>query len=258
MKTLIKDYMSALLSKNLREDNRGLDDYRDVSVEINPIKRANGSAKVKLGDTEVLVGVKLDVGSPFPDTPAEGVLIVNAELTPLASPKFESGPPRFNAIELARVVDRGIRESHCIDVSKLCIEPKEKVWMVFIDVYPINADGNLFDAAALGAIIALKNARFPKYDAEEERVLYKELTDEKLPITVFPVMSTYAKINGSIILDPTEREEEVMDARLSISTTEDDQLAAMQKGNVGTFTIDEINELVEKAITQHKKIREQF
>ena len=77
------------------------------------------------------------------------------ELIPLASPDFESGPPREKAIELARVVDRGIRESETIDMAKLCITPEEKVWIVFIDVHVLDYDGNLFDACSLAASAAL-------------------------------------------------------------------------------------------------------
>ncbi|MBD3263045.1 exosome complex protein Rrp42 [Candidatus Woesearchaeota archaeon] len=251
----VKSHISALLSKNKREDNRKFDEFRNISIDVNPIPRAHGSCKVKLGETEVIVGVKLDVGEPFPDTPNEGVLIVNAELGPLASPEFESGPPRENAIELARVIDRGIRESKCIDFEKLCIKEKEKVWMLFIDVYPINDSGNLLDASALAAIIALKNALLPKYDKKEEKVLYKEFTKKKLPLTKTPIQCTYAKINGSIILDPSKREEDSLDSRLSISILESGNICAMQKGEVGTFTDKEILDLVEKAIKKSKDLR---
>lgn len=251
----IKTHIAALLSKNLREDGRKFDDYRELSVEVNPIPRANGSCRVKLGETEVIVGVKIDVGTPFPDTPGSGVLIVNAELIPLANPKFEPGPPRANAVELARVVDRGIRESKCIDFGKLCIKAKEKVWMVFIDLYPINDAGNLFDAGALGAIIALKNAVMPKYDAKEEKVFHKELTKNKLPLSKLPVLCTFAKINGAIVLDPTTREENALDARFSISTLDNGNICAIQKGETGTFTDKEINTLVEKAIKKAKELR---
>lgn len=251
----IKTHISALLSKNLREDGRKFDECRKISIEVNPVPRANGSCKIKLGETEVLVGVKLDVGEPFPDTPDEGVLIVNAEFIPLANPEFEPGPPRANAIELARVVDRGIRESKCIDMEMLCIKPKEKVWMVFVDIYPLNDAGNLFDAAALGAIIALKNAVFPKYDKKEDKVYYKELTKEKLPIRALPILCTYAKINSSIVLDPSKREEEALDSRLSISTLENGSVCAMQKGGIGTLEDKEIIELIEKAIKKGKELR---
>ena len=118
--------IEAVLEKGKRLDERGLRDYRPIKIEQGLIERAEGSARVYLGKTEVLCGVKIETGEPFPDTPNDGVMTVNAELVPLASPKYEPGPPDENSIELARVVDRGIRESYAIDTEKLCIEPGKR------------------------------------------------------------------------------------------------------------------------------------
>ncbi|MFH0869275.1 MAG: exosome complex protein Rrp42 [archaeon] len=255
MEQQIKPYLSALLQKGAREDGRGPFDYRNLSIETGAIARACGSARVKLGETEVLIGVKMDVSKPYPDSPDEGTLMVNAELAPLANPEFESGPPKPDAIELARVVDRGIRESGAIDFGKLCIIPKEKVWTVFIDIYPVNDNGNLFDAAAIGAIAALKSAFIPKYDEKEELVKYKELTKEKLPLRQLPVLTTFAKMNGTIFVDMTKREEDAFDARLSIATLENETVSAMQKGGIGTFTEAEIMGLYDHAVELGKKLR---
>src|SRR3989441_13302159 len=79
----------------------------------------------------------------------------------MASPKFEAGPPRPDAIELARVVDRGIRELKMVNMEKLCITPKEKVWIMFIDINVLDYDGNLFDACSYGAVGALASVVVP-------------------------------------------------------------------------------------------------
>ncbi|MCW3976698.1 MAG: RNA-binding protein, partial [Candidatus Bathyarchaeota archaeon] len=133
--------MADLVSLGKRLDERGLMDYREAQVETGVVEKAEGSARVRLGKTEVLVGIKIGIGEPFSDVPNQGVLTVNAELVPLASPTFEPGPPGEDAIELARVVDRGIRESKAIDLENLCIEPGKKVFIVFIDLYVLNYDG---------------------------------------------------------------------------------------------------------------------
>jgi exosome complex component RRP42 len=250
-----KAMVSELLEKGMRRDGRGVWDYRQISVDINPIPRANGSARVRMGKTEVIVGVKFDVGTPFPDTPEEGILIVNAEFNPMAHPDFESGPPRPPAIELARVVDRGIRESHLVKVDKLVIKPKEKVWTVFVDIYPINHDGNLFDAAALGAVVALKNAVMPKYDETEEKVMHKELTKKKLELNEIPVLTTFGKVGNYVFSDFDIKEEEALDARLSVSTLPNGDMCAMQKGGAGTFTQEEVELLFEKAAEKAKELR---
>jgi len=115
-------YLLDLVSKGKRPDGRKPDEYRDINIETGVIFKAEGSAKVSIGETQVLAGVKLGIGQPYPDKPDEGVLITGAEFSPVASPEFEAGPPDEDAIELARVVDRGIRESEAIDMKKLFID----------------------------------------------------------------------------------------------------------------------------------------
>ena len=105
-----------------RFDGRALDEFREIKIETNISKHAEGSARVILGKTEVVVGVKMGTAEPYPDSPDKGNLMVTAELLPLSSERFESGPPKFPAIELGRVVDRVIRESKFIDLEKLCIK----------------------------------------------------------------------------------------------------------------------------------------
>jgi exosome complex component RRP42 len=221
------------------------------------IERAEGSARVLLGKTEVLVGTKVETGEPFPDTPNEGVLTVNAELVPLASPTFEPGPPDENSIELARIVDRGIRESKAIDTEKLCIEPGKKVFVVFVDVWVLNHDGNLIDASALAAVAALLNTKMPNYEIREGEVKIKQ-GYTPLPMKSHPITVTLAKINDKLIVDPWLEEEQIMDARLSIAINDEGNICAIQKGGTGYFTPQQILEAEkiaqEKAAELRKKL----
>jgi exosome complex component RRP42 len=230
-----------LIEKGKRLDGRGVGDYREIKIEQGLIERAEGSARVLLGKTEVLVGVKVETGTPFPDTPNEGVQTVNAELVPLASPTFEPGPPDENSIELARIVDRGIRESKAVDTEKLCIEPGKKVFVVFVDVYVLNHDGNLIDASALAAVSALMNTKMPNYEIEDGEVKIKQGYIQ-LPMKNHPITVTLGKINNKLIIDPWLEEEQVMDARLSIATNDEGNICAMQKGGSGYFTQQQILE----------------
>lgn len=241
-----RDYIVDLARQGKRLDERVLDQFRDVSVEVGTIKSANGSAHVKIGKTRVLVGVKLQHAEPFPDTPKSGVLIVNAELRPLASPSFELGPPRENAIELARVVDRGIRESEAIDLEKLGIKPGEDVWAVFIDLHVLDHDGNLIDASTLGAIAALLNVKPP----EDETWTLQEFPVRKRPVAV-----TVFRINDKLMVDQCLDEESVMDARLTIATTEDGSICAMQKGGTGGFSREQIEQAYQLARAKATELR---
>jgi exosome complex component RRP42 len=249
----MKKHLIEALQKGVRFDGRKPTDYREISVETNVIKNAEGSARVKIGDTEVIAGVKMEVGKPYPDTPDEGSIMVGAELLPLSSPEFETGPPGIKAIELARVVDRGIRESKTLDLNKLCIEKGEKMWMVVLDVCSINDDGNLFDAASLAALAAMKDACFPEYDGE--KVDYKHLTKQKLPLTKEPIEVTVWKAGDQFIVDPTPREEESADARLTVASTTEGDICAMQKGGDVALTLEDVEKMVDLSIESAKKLR---
>ena len=254
---MIKDHIITLLKSNLREDGRDLLDYRKpIKVEygISP-KSAEGSAKVAIGDTVVVAGVKIDVGEPFPDTPDDGVLIIGTELLPLSNPEFESGPPGIDAIEIARVVDRGLRESKAIDFKKLCIKKGKKVWLIHLDIYPINDDGNLFDAAYLAALAALKDAKFPDYDPKEDTINYEKRTKENIKLKNFPVGVTVLKIGDKFIIDPLTEEWNNLDARLTVVTTEDGNICAMQKGGEVALTLEDIEKMIEIAAQKAKFLR---
>ncbi len=250
----LRSHIISLLSADTRLDGRKLAEYRQpITVEHGIIKTAEGSARVKIGETEVIVGVKLEVGEPYPDTPDEGTIIVGAELLPMSNPEFELGPPGIQAIELARVVDRGIRESKALDFKKLCIKKGEKIWMVIIDICPINDAGNLFDAASLAALAALKDTKYPEFDGE--KVDYKKKTDKKMKLEKVPIAVTVIKIGSKFIVDPDSEEEKAVDARLTVSSMEDGTLCALQKGGDHPLTMEEISKMLDIGIEKGKELR---
>jgi exosome complex component RRP42 len=261
MSTLItkvkQKQISQLIEKGKRLDDRAMTDYREFKIEEGLIERAEGSAKILLGKTEVLVGVKVETGKPFTDTPNEGVLTVNAELVPLASASFEPGPPDENSIELARVVDRGIRESKAIDNSKLCIEPGKTVFVVFVDVYVLNHDGNLIDASALAAVSALLNTKMPNFEIKDGEVIIKQ-GYTPLPVKSRPITVTIGKIGDKLLVDLGLEEEQVMDARISMAIKEDGNICAIQKGCAGYFTPKQIIEASKLAQEKAAEIRKKL
>jgi len=246
--------MLEVLSKNKRLDGRGLNDTREINIELNVIEKANGSAKVSIGNTEVIAGVKIQRGTPFDDTPDKGLLVVTGEVLPLASANAEPGPPNEEAIELARVVDRGIRESGMIDLTKLCLIEGKAVLAVFVDISVLNVDGNLFDAASYAAVSALLTSKMPKYEVNKDEV--KDVGKiVKLPTKLIPVSITMAIINGTLIVDPNLDEETVMNARITITTADKNSICAGQKGNPGGFSIDQISYAVNTSLEKGEDIR---
>lgn len=248
----MENYALELIVKGKRVDGRSFTDFRNIEIKENVVAKAEGSAQVSFGETQVIAGVKMNVGTPFPDTPDEGILVVNAEFTPLASPEFESGPPSEDAVELARIVDRGIRESKAIELDKLLIVSGEKVWSTFVDIHIINDQGNLLDCSALASIIALSNTKIPKY--EDEKILRGEYQKE-LPLVFKPINISVGKVLGNYILDPNYEEEQTLEARLSVAVRDDNKICALQKQGRKELTFNDIESMVDLAIEKSKELR---
>jgi exosome complex component RRP42 len=252
----LKEQINKALSEDIRLDGRKPMEFREVVVEAGVIETAEGSARVRIGKTDLLCGVKMEIGTPYPDTPDEGTISVNAEFLPISSPDFEAGPPGEEAVELSRVVDRGIRESKAVDFKKLCITPGEKCWIVNIDICTLNADGNLIDTAGLAAITALMNTKLPEFDGQ--KVDYRKKTEQGLPIVRCPIPVTVVKFGEKFIVDPSLNEEKVLDARLTVAVTEKGTISAMQKGGESPITMDEVDRMLDIAIEKSAEIRKKI
>lgn len=237
---LQKEKIIEMLRKGKRLDGRGILDYRKIDIEKNISKNAEASVRVRMGKTEVLAGVKMEVIQPYPDDPDKGTFMTTAELHPMASEQYDIGKPGIESIELGRIIDRGIRESGFIEFEKLCIVEGEKVWQIFLDIIAMNDDGNLLDVAGLAALIALGSAKMPVYNKEENKIEHA-FTEEGLPLNkdALSFNMTLHKIAGVIVADVDEEEEAVSEARLSIAVGDFNgkaRITAMQKGKEGTLS----------------------
>lgn len=254
-----KETIAQLAKENQRLDGRTLNEFRQpIMIQTNISWTAEGSTRVQIGETVVMAGVKLSLEKPYNDTPDEGGIMVNAELSPLSSKEFEVGPPGIKAVELARIVDRGIREAKAIDLKALCIEPGVKAWFVTVDIVSINDDGNLLDVAGLAALAALKSARFPVVDQETGAIDYKQKTDKPLPLTKEPLPITVYKVNGSLLVDPTQEEENAYEARLTVASDSDGTISALQKGGTVPLTIEQIENMVDLALEKASFLRKEL
>src|SRR5881628_4135095 len=251
---LRKQQMWDSLAKGKRLDGRDFSEQRPLEIEIDVIKKANGSARVKLGDSEVIAGIKVETGEPFEGLENKGALIVTAEVLPTASPHAEPGPPDEEVVELARVVDRGVRESEMIDLDQLALVPGKIVYTIFVDCSVLNADGNLFDATSYAVVASLASCKLPVFEIKDDKVIDTGKTQEP-PITTIPVSVTTVKIGENLLLDPNAEEEACMDARLTITTNSKGSIVAMQKGLKGYFALDEVKGTADKARIKGEEIR---
>ena len=243
MRTTVLEYdlskIVELARQGKRLDGRGLEEARDFTLELGMCKNAESSARIRLGETEVIAGIKMGVDKPYPDNPDEGAISCGAELLAIAHSEYEAGPPSLDEIEVARVVDRGIRESKAIDF-KNCVLLEEKLvglhsWSA------INSSGNLLDAGSIAGPL-LFNSKNPKLD--ENNKIIKNEYQGKLELKRLPLLTTFVKIGGQIMVDPTYLEEKASEARFSVATTDDGLMSAMQKGP-GSFTLEEVNKMID-------------
>jgi exosome complex component RRP42 len=242
------------ISKGKRLDGRNLNEIRPLEIEIDIIKKANGSARVKLGNSEIVAGVKVETGEPFEGLENKGALIVSAEVLPTASPYSEPGPPDEETVELARVVDRGVRESEMIDLDKLVLVPGKTVYTIFVDCSVINADGNLFDATSYAVVSALVSTKLPVFEMQNDKVVDTG-NEQDPPINTIPISITAVRIGDVVILDPSAEEEACMDARITVTTNSNGDYTAIQKGSTGSFTIEQIKRAAEIAKVKGEEIR---
>jgi exosome complex component RRP42 len=247
------EYILKLLKRGERADNRGLLDYRPLGIILSPIEKAEGSALVKLGKTQVLVGVKLDLGSPFEDRPNEGVLQVHAEFVPLASPSFEPGPPDENAVELARVIDRSIREPKVIKLDELVLEPGRLVWVIYNDIYLIDHAGNAIDASMIASMLALASAKLPSLVKTEEGYrINRGLKERSLPVSSLVATVTMAIIEDAILVDPSMEEENIADTLLTIAVDEKERICGVQKRGEKGISRSILDKAVDVAVEKSK------
>ena len=220
-----------VLKKGERIDGRRFEDFRKINVMLNPIPKAEGSAIVHVGNTTVMTGVKLEIGTPYSDRPNEGVLQVHAEFVPLASPTFEPGPPDEDAIEVARVIDRSLREPKVIKLEDLVLIPGKRVWIVFNDLYLLDHDGNIIDTGMLSTILALNQTKMPevKIESEENIIINRENKINPLPINLNVVTVTIGVYEEYLIVDPSLDEELVIDSRITFAIDENRRIVGLQR-----------------------------
>ncbi|MEM1782605.1 MAG: hypothetical protein QW483_01845, partial [Nanopusillaceae archaeon] len=149
-----------------------------------------------------------------------------------------------------------IRGAHFIKTEDLVVESGKYVWVIYIDIYVINNDGNLIDASLLATVRALKNTKFPELikDGDKYVINYKKKTNKNLPLNLekMPVSITFAKIFDKFIVDPTLYEERSADSIVNIGLTESINNIQFLKSE--GIELEELDNLIEIAKNKRKEL----
>ncbi|TMW58114.1 hypothetical protein Poli38472_011702 [Pythium oligandrum] len=224
---------------HIRADGRELMQQRKIRVQFRRMDDQS-QAEVQLGRTRVIANVHGEIVPPFPDRPTEGFLHFSVELSPMASQNFEVGRPSPLAVELARIVDRGIRECRALDTEALAIVAGEKVWSITCNIHVVDHGGNLIDCVSLAAIAAMMHFRRPEVSVQGNATTVYRIDDHAaVPLSLhhIPISISFCFIQNKesdsaepiIFMDPTDREERITDGSMTFTFNSFRELCAVHK-----------------------------
>lgn len=226
-----KTFLEGGIAQDLRNDGRGRHHFRNFSVDAGIIPQANGSARVRLGATDVIASVKAELGKPKSSRPTHGKIEIAIECSPTAAPEFGGRGGQELSLELARALQRSLLGGQsgagaAIDLSALGIFDGKLCWDLYIDGLVLSSGGNLLDALAIAVKAALSNTGIPKVEvtsaATSEQEADFDVSDNpdefsQLDTSRVPVVVTLTKVGRHYIVDATAEEESQMSSAVSIS-----------------------------------------
>ncbi|KAI3951475.1 hypothetical protein MKX01_018591 [Papaver californicum] len=235
-----KKFIETSLLSDLRVDGRTSFQYRGLNIKFG---REDGSSEVQLGQTHVMGFVTSQLVQPYRDRPNEGTLSIYTEFSPMADPSFEAGRPGEFAVELGRIIDRGLRESRAVDTESLCVLAGKLVWAIRIDLHILDNGGNLVDAANIAALAALMTFRRPECtlggEGGQELIVHPPEVKEPLPLIIhhLPIAVTFGIFgDGNVmVIDPSHNEEVVMRGRITATLNATGDICSIQKVGEGVM-----------------------
>ncbi|KAJ2028806.1 hypothetical protein IWW57_001988 [Coemansia sp. S610] len=245
-----QDYIIRGVESGFRADGRGSLDRREVSLRTGMISQANGSARCRIGNlgvgTDVLVGVKAEVNSWTPGEAEDvGSIVCNVECSPSAAQEFEGRGAEEINVELTQLLDRILNGPQSgLDLKKLCIIPKQAYWVLHIDALVLDVKGSIIDTLVWATRAALMSTSLPRVVVEtigdEMGNMQAEfdVVDDPEDLTPLegaenlPISVTFSQIGKRYVVDASEQEEAVTQARLTVAVSPAMDICAIQKGGM--------------------------
>uniref|UniRef100_A0A8C5BDR5 Ribosomal RNA-processing protein 43 n=1 Tax=Gadus morhua TaxID=8049 RepID=A0A8C5BDR5_GADMO len=239
------EYHRSFLKENCRPDGRELVEFRTTTLNIGSISTAEGSALVKIGNTTVICGIKMELANPSVEAPNKGYIVPNVDLPPLCSSGFRPGAPGEQAQAASQFM------ADIIERCRLC-------WVLYCDLMCLDYDGNLLDTCTIALLAALKNAQLPEVTVNAETSLPEVDLKKRKPLQIHrhPVASSFCVFDNSIlIVDPTGEEERLSTAQLTVVTDEDGRLCSVHKPGGTSLSGERLQECISRAQVRHREIR---
>lgn len=230
-----KEYIRLGVEADLRADGRKQLEFRPFNLDVDVVPQAAGSARLRLGRTEILVSIKTDIGRPELATPLFGNVLCSVDAASGAAAAAAAGSGMGSSAdaeerqrsdrlgELSTTLSCILKESGGMDLSGLSIVEGKHCWIIYVDVLILDEDGNLMDAIMLATRAALARTRLPGVTVEEggdeteivlsdDPALAKTISLEPIPVTV-----TLSQIGQAFVVDASVPEEVCAEASICIA-----------------------------------------
>ncbi|CAI0378018.1 unnamed protein product [Linum tenue] len=236
-----KHFIKGGIDQNIRSDGRKRDYYRPIFVETGVIPQANGSARVRMGATEVIASVKAELGKPSALHPDKGKVVIFVDCSAVAEPTFEGRGGEELSAELSVALERCLLGGTSgagagIDLTSLIVAEGKICWDLYIDSLVISSDGNLLDALGASIKAALANTAIPKVNisaaASADEQPEVDISDEEFlqfDTSAVPVIITLTQVGRHYIVDATSEEESHMSSAVSISVNRKGHVCGLTK-----------------------------
>ncbi|GMT19493.1 hypothetical protein PFISCL1PPCAC_10790 [Pristionchus fissidentatus] len=245
-----KQFVLDGIREGVRTDERGLEDFRQALLVLG---KEPGSALCTIGNTKVMCAVSASITEPTRTRPHKGIISVEVDMSPMASPAHESNRLGNKGLELTRLLEMLLRDSRCIDVESLCIRAKKEVWKIRVDVRVLDDDGSLVDCASLAAATALQHYARPDVTVLPECTkIHSEYDKLLVPLSIYhmPICVTFGISTDlrSTIVDPSDRESLYLDGALIVGCNRRREVCVLHQSNHLVLTTAQITACVKRAM----------
>src|SRR5438552_2516053 len=223
--------------KVLRGGQRGALEMRPVEIAPHPISSAEGSALIRLGETQVIATASVEDGvPPFREGSRAGWITCEYGMIPRATEartprEVTRGRPSGRTMEIQRMIGRALRA-----VMDLTALGERTIWM---DCDVIRADGGTRTASITASFVALGLA-------------VKKLMEVKAlgrsPLRDYVAATSVGIVGRETLLDLDYAEDSSAEVDLNVVMTGAGKLVEVQAAAEGrVFSLAELGEMVEIA-----------
>ncbi|CAN6707967.1 unnamed protein product [Malus baccata var. baccata] len=231
-----KHFIQGGIAQDIRSDGRKRLTPRPINVKTGVISQANGSARVRMGATDVIASVKAELGRPTALQPDKGKVFINVDCSPTAAPMFEGRGGEELSAELSVALRHCLLGGAGIELSSLVVVEGKICWDLYIDGLVVSSDGNLLDALGAAIKAALSNTGIPRVNvaagASGDEQPEVDVSDEEFlqfDTSKVPVIVTLTKVGKHYIVDATSEEESQMSSAVSISVNRQGHICGLTK-----------------------------